>query len=112
MAVGVRGGWRHAKGGMAMKRAATLLVWFQLQLVGAYAQVAVNSATTLLIDQNEPVAGQKAAADLAADMQKVLGAHIQVVQRPADAKATTILMKVYEGKFRTPDLGEIRVSLF
>ncbi|MGA3323613.1 MAG: glycosyl hydrolase 115 family protein, partial [Terriglobia bacterium] len=52
--------------------------------------MAINSATTLLIDANEPVPVQKAASDLASDMEKVFGARVQVVHRPADAKATTI----------------------
>jgi hypothetical protein len=73
-----------------VKRLAALIVLFVLLLVDAHAQVAVNSATTLLIDRNEPVAVQKAASDLASDMEKVFGAPVQVINRPADAKALTI----------------------
>ena len=73
-----------------MRRAAEIVALFQLLLLGAQAQVPVNSATTLLIDRNEPGAVQKAASDLASDMGKVFGARIQVVHRPADAKAVTV----------------------
>ena len=73
-----------------MKRVAALIILFVFLLVNAHAQVAVNSATTLLIDRNEPVAVQKAAKDLASDMEKVFGGPVQVVNRPADAKAITI----------------------
>jgi hypothetical protein len=61
-----------------------------MMAVGVRAQVAINSATTLLIDSNEPAPVQKAARDLASDMEKVFGARVQVVHRPADAKATTL----------------------
>lgn len=73
-----------------VKRTAALVIFFVLLVVEAHAQVAVNSATTLLIDRNEPVAVKKAASDLASDMEKVFGAPVQVVERPADAKAITI----------------------
>jgi hypothetical protein len=73
-----------------VKRVAALIIFFVFLLVDAHAQVAVNSSTTLLIDGNEPVAVQKAASDLASDMEKVFGAPVHVVNRPADAKAVTI----------------------
>jgi hypothetical protein len=73
-----------------VKRIVGLIIFFQITVAGVRAQVAINSATTLLIDTNEPVPVQKAARDLASDMEKVFGARVQVVHRPADAKATTI----------------------
>jgi hypothetical protein len=73
-----------------VKRIFALIVFLPLMAVGVRAQVAINSATTLLIDSNEPAPVQKAARDLASDMEKVFGARIQVVHRPADAKATTL----------------------
>jgi hypothetical protein len=75
---------------MTVKRAVALIIWFHFLAVGARAQVAVNSATTVLIDRNEPVAIQKAANDLVADMEKVFGTPIQEVHRPADGKAITL----------------------
>ena len=73
-----------------VKRTVTLIAFLQIMVVGVRAQVAINSATTLLIDRNEPGPIQKAASDLAVDMEKVFGARVQVVHRPADAKATTV----------------------
>ena len=73
-----------------MRRAAEIIVLFQILLLGAQAQVTVNSATALLIGRNEPGAVQKAASDLASDMGKVFGARIQVVHQLADAKAVTV----------------------
>jgi hypothetical protein len=73
-----------------VKRALALIAFMQFMAMGVRAQVAINSATTLLVDKNEPIAVQKAASDLALDMEKVFGAHIQVVHGPADAKATTV----------------------
>ena len=70
-----------------MKRAIALFAILHIMAVGARAQVAINSATTLLIDRNEPGPVQKAASDLASDMEKVFGAPVRVVHRPADAKA-------------------------
>ena len=73
-----------------VKRIFALIVLMQLMAVGVRAQVAINSATTLLIDPNEPAPIQMAARDLASDMEKVFGARVQVVHRPTDAKATTL----------------------
>src|SRR5208282_3264339 len=73
-----------------VKQTLALIIFLQVMAVGVHAQVAINSATTLLIDPNEPVPVQKAARDLASDMEKVFGTRVQVVHRPADAKATTI----------------------
>ena len=73
-----------------VKRALALIVFLPLMVGAARAQVAINSATTLLIDPNEPTPIQMAARDLASDLEKVFGTRIQVVHRPGDAKATTI----------------------
>ena len=73
-----------------VKRSFALLFFLTLVAVGARAQVAINSSTTLLIDANEPVPILKAARDLAADMEKVFGTRVKVVHRPADTQATTI----------------------
>jgi hypothetical protein len=77
-------------GGSVVKHTLALIAFMQIMSVGVHAQVAINSATTLLIDRNEPGPVQKAARDLASDMEKVFGARVQVVNRPAEAKATTI----------------------
>jgi hypothetical protein len=73
-----------------VKRTIALLAFMQIMAVGVRGQTAINSSTTLLIDRNEPGPIQKAARDLASDMEKVFGARVQVVNRPADAKATTV----------------------
>ncbi len=69
-----------------VKRALALIVFLPLMVGAARAQVAINSATTLLIDPNEPAPVQMAARDLASDLEKVFGSRIQVVHRPGDAK--------------------------
>ena len=73
-----------------VKRIAALFISFIFPLTIAHAQVSVNRNAAVLIDGNEPIAIQKAANDLASDMQKVFGAPVKVVHRPADAKAVTI----------------------
>jgi hypothetical protein len=73
-----------------MKRIAPFIISFHFLLAVARAQVAVSSATTVLIDRNEPVAIQKAANDLASDMEKVFGAPVKFVHRPSDASGVTI----------------------
>ena len=73
-----------------VERILALILFLQIMVVGVRAQVVIDSATTLLIARNEPAPVQKAASDLASDMEKVFGAHVQVVHRPADAKATTV----------------------
>ncbi len=54
------------------------------------ASVVVDSSTTLLIDTGEPGPVQRAARDLAADMEKVFGRPVRVVHQRAEAAATTI----------------------
>lgn len=54
------------------------------------ADVHVNAATTLLIDAREPVPLQKAAADLAADFEKVFGHRPRIVHNSAEAGPATI----------------------
>ncbi|MEK7404340.1 MAG: glycosyl hydrolase 115 family protein [Acidobacteriota bacterium] len=54
------------------------------------ASVVVDSSTTLLIDAGEPGPVQRAARDLAADMEKVFGRPVRVVHQRAEAAATTI----------------------
>ncbi len=54
------------------------------------AQIVLTSASTVLLDPGEPHPVQKAAKDLAADLEKVFGKPVRVVHRPADAAATTI----------------------
>ncbi len=73
-----------------MKRAVTFFALLHIIAVGVRAQVAINSATSLLIDRNEPGPVQKAAGDLATDMEKVFGAPVRVVHRPADAHSVTL----------------------
>ena len=73
-----------------VRRALAFIILLLLTVSGVRAQVAISSTTTLLIDRDEPGPIQKAAIDLASDMEKVFGAPVQVVHRPADAKATTI----------------------
>jgi hypothetical protein len=73
-----------------MKRLAAFLFAFLFLIGYARAQVTVNSGTTVLVDRSEPVAIQKAAHDLARDMEKVFGAPVKTVHRPADAGATTL----------------------
>lgn len=73
-----------------VKRTLAFIALLPIMAIGTRAQVAINSATTLLISRNEPAPVQRAASDLASDMEKVFGARVQVVHRPADAKATTL----------------------
>jgi hypothetical protein len=47
-----------------MKRAVAFFALLHIMAVGVRAQVAINSATSLLIDKNEPGPVQKAAGDL------------------------------------------------
>jgi hypothetical protein len=77
-----------------MKRIAPFIISFHFLLAVARAQVAVSSATAVLIDRNEPVAIQKAANDLASDMEKVFGAPVKFVHRPADASRVTIWIRL------------------
>ena len=51
---------------------------------------AIDSSTSLFVSPDEPVPIQKAAQDLASDMQKVFGSPVQIVHDPAKAHATTI----------------------
>ena len=73
-----------------LKRAVAVLIFVHVLAAGTRAQVAVNSATTVLIDPSEPTAVQKAAGDLVSDMEKVFGAPVHVAHRPTDGKPVTI----------------------
>jgi len=50
----------------------------------------VTGATTVLIDRNEPVALQKAAADLVSDLSKVFGRQVRLVKDISAAAPVTI----------------------
>jgi hypothetical protein len=54
------------------------------------AQVVLNSRTTLLIDAREPGPLQKAARDLASDLEKVFGKPARIVHQPSEASRTTL----------------------
>jgi hypothetical protein len=65
-------------------------------LASAYGSVTVSSKTTVLIGANEPLALQKAAADLTADLGKVFGSPVRFVHRRSDAGSTTICISLDE----------------
>ncbi|MCE5307123.1 MAG: glycosyl hydrolase 115 family protein [Acidobacteriales bacterium] len=56
----------------------------------AHAQVAIDAGTAVLIDPGEPGPIQKAARDLASDMQAVFGKPVRLTHDRAGASATTI----------------------
>jgi len=64
--------------------------------VYASAAIVISSQNTILIGAKEPVALQKAAADLAADFGKVFGSPVRVVHRAADAGPVTICISLRE----------------
>jgi len=61
-----------------------------LLATAAHAQVAIDAGTAVLIDPGEPGPIQKAARDLASDMQAVLGKPVRLMHDRATASATTI----------------------
>jgi Glycosyl hydrolase family 115 len=56
----------------------------------ASARVVVNANTTILIGQNEPGPLQKAAADLAADFERVFGQRARIVRSPGETGASVV----------------------
>jgi hypothetical protein len=58
----------------------------------ACAQVVVDSNVALLVDPREPGAIRKAAADLARDLEAVLGRKVRVVEMPEAAAETVIVV--------------------
>src|ERR1039458_8666902 len=65
-------------------------------LVCASGEVVISSQATILIGANEPVALQKAAADLAADSGRVFGSPARLVHRVSEAGPTTICISLGE----------------
>ena len=63
-------------------------------LVCASGEVVISSRSTILIGPNEPVALQKAAADLVADSAKVLGSPARLVHSVSDAAPATICISL------------------
>jgi hypothetical protein len=62
----------------------------------ASGEIVISPKTTILIGTSEPVALQRAAADLASDFRKVFGAPIRTVHRPSDAGPATICISLRE----------------
>jgi Glycosyl hydrolase family 115 len=67
--------------------AVVLLCAWPLAAAGTFA---IDSNTSLFINANEPGPIQKAAQDLAGDLDRVLGSPVRIVHDPAQAHATTI----------------------
>src|SRR5579863_6378451 len=72
-----------------MRAAGILFVIFLLP-GAAWGRVVVNAATTVMIDSREPEPLQKAAADLAADFERVFGRRAKVVHTPSESGAAVI----------------------
>jgi len=77
----------------AFVRVAAALAGF---LTCASGSVVVSPKTTVLVGTNEPVALQKAAADLVADLSKVFGSPVRLVHSVADAGLTTVCISLSE----------------
>lgn len=75
-----------------MRKISLLLVTAFLlgRIVANATAVTINSKTSILIDPREPAPIQKAARDLASDMQKVFGTPVPWVSERSHASATTI----------------------
>ena len=56
------------------------------------ASILVDSKTTILVDNTQPVPVQRAAQDLASDMRKVFGTLPRIVTRVEDAGPVTIVV--------------------
>ncbi len=72
------------------KKSLLLVVALLLVRISATATSTINSRTSILIDSREPEPIQKAARDLASDMQKVFGTPVPWVSQRSAASATTI----------------------
>lgn len=71
-------------------KAALACVVFSLLPGVASARALVNASSTIFIDAREPAPLQKAAADLAGDMERVFGQRAKIVRTPAEAGASVI----------------------
>jgi len=63
----------------------------------ASARVPVNASTTILIDSGEPEPLQKAAADLAADFERVFGQRAKIVHNPSETGASVVWIVLDQG---------------
>ena len=68
---------------------ATAALWLLLSAI-ASGRVVVNAGTPILIDAREPAALQRAASDLAADLEKVFGQRPKVIRTAGGAGAPVI----------------------
>jgi len=68
----------------------TALLALFLFVTAVHAQVVIDGETTILIDASEPGPIQKAARNLASDMQTVFGKPVRLARDRAAASATTI----------------------
>jgi hypothetical protein len=73
-----------------MKAAAGIWLAAALLPGAAWGRVVVNASTTLMIDSREPEPLQKAAADLAADFERVFGQRAKVIHNPSESGASVI----------------------
>jgi hypothetical protein len=67
-----------------------------LPLLQGAPAVALTSRATVLVDDREPAALRKAAADLASDLGKVFGKPVRVVNRVADAAPVTLCVGLHQ----------------
>ena len=75
--------------------AVTALSWL---MACSYAQTTITSKSTILIGADEPIALQKAAADLVSDSRKVFGSPMRLVHTLSDAGPSTICISLRENR--------------
>lgn len=68
----------------------TLVLMISFACRGMSAGIRVNSRTTVFIDRSEPVALQKATADLVADCQRVFGQPCALIHELSQAGPSTL----------------------